>query len=201
MSRPLEFDSDTALEKAMQVFWSKGYKATSLDDLVDAMGVSRSSVYNTFGSKHRLFLRALTRYKQALTTALASRLENSPSVREGFIELFHQIVNTAVAGRDRRGCLLSNSAIEMAPKDPVAVAQVAAGFAGVEHVFIRALVRGQESGELSPDLNARATARFLVSSINGLRAVSKVRPERAFLNDVVKTALSVLDRGRPKTRR
>lgn len=179
----------------MQVFWSRGYKATSVDDLIDAMGLSRGSLYNTFGSKHRLFLSAIERYKTASLKALVSNLENNPSVREGFTAVFRGIVDAVVAGTDRRGCLLSNSASELAARDADAAARIAAGFAGVEHAFIRAIVRGQKSGELSSGLNARATARFLVSSINGLRVVAKARPERAYLNDVVKTVLSVLDRG------
>src|SRR5215469_11280107 len=98
MARPREFDSDSALESAMQVFWAKGYEATSLDDLCEATGLSRSSLYGTFGDKHDLLLRSLERYSERGSARIAATLEEAPSLREGLMQLLSEFIDQIVAG-------------------------------------------------------------------------------------------------------
>ncbi len=193
MARLQEFDSDDVLEAAMQLFWSKGYGNTSLDDLVRATGLSRSSLYNSFGSKHDLFLSAVDRYNETAQQRLVERLESGIPVRRALKAMLTKIVEGAVSGRDKRGCLLCNTANELAAQDRDAAIRVATGFRNVEDALFRAIKGDQRAGDIPPDRNPRAIARFVVSSINGLRAVAKARPDRAYLADVVRTILSVLD--------
>lgn len=193
MARLQEFDSDEVLEAAMQLFWSKGYGNTSLDDLVRATRLSRSSLYNSFGSKHDLFLSAVDRYNETAQRWLVNRLESGIPVLRALKEMLTKIVEGAVSGRDKRGCLLCNTANELAAQDRDAAIRVATGFRNVEDALFRAIRRDQRTGNIPADRNARAIARFMVSSINGLRAVAKARPDRAYLTDVVKTILSVFD--------
>ncbi len=181
------------MEKAMQVFWTKGFEATSVDDLVDTMGLSRSSFYNTFGSKHELFLVAIEHYNRTATETLVARLESGTPAREVISQIFSDIVAAVVSGEDKRGCFLGNSAIEVGPRDVGARSRVAGGFARVEDAFYALIVRGQRSGEISTCRDARALARYMISSINGLRLIAKANPDGEMLNDVVQITLSVLD--------
>ena len=126
MARPREFDAGDALEKAVQVFWTKGYRAASLRDLTAAMGISKSSFYETFGSKHELFLAAIRRYDEGMVGWVVGLLESEISGRRAIAEVLNTVVDMAVAPRGRRGCLIGNCAVEVAPHDAAASAAVAA---------------------------------------------------------------------------
>ena len=193
MARPREFNTDVALEQAMQVFWAKGYEATSLQNLIHAMGISKSSFYETFGSKHELFMSAIEHYEDTVTKRLAGVLEGAAPARMAIAEVFDAIIKAAVAEGDRRGCLLCNSAVEVSPHDSEAAALVATGLARVENAFHRAVVRGQDAGEIPAERDARALARYLTSSANGLQVMAKASPNRAALENVAGIVLSVLD--------
>ncbi len=177
----------------MQVFWAKGYEATSLQDLIHAMGISKSSFYETFGSKHESFMSAIEHYEGTVTKRLAGVLEGDAPARKAIAEVFDAIIKAAVAEGDRRGCLLCNSAVEVSPHDSEAAALVATGLARVEKAFHRAVVRGQDAGEIPAERDARALARYLTSSANGLQVMAKASPNRAALENVAGIVLSVLD--------
>lgn len=194
MARPREFDVGQALERAMEVFWAKGYEATSLHDLVGAMGLSRSSFYDTFGSKHELYLSALDRYiKTAGERGALALIDRADSAKAGIAAVFDHYIDQMVGQDERRGCFVVNCAVELAPHDPAAAARCRAGIARTEDAFYRAVRRGQESGEIRADRDARALARYLASNLNGLLVMAKADPDRAALEDVVRLALSVLD--------
>ena len=104
MARTREFDREEALDRAMHVFWDKGYEATSLSDLLDAMGIARQSLYDTFGDKHALFLEALDRYETHRLGQLQSCLETAPSVTRAFRDMFEGLVDESESVK-RRGCM------------------------------------------------------------------------------------------------
>ncbi|MFQ5775406.1 MAG: TetR/AcrR family transcriptional regulator [Kiloniellaceae bacterium] len=193
MGRPREFDENEALERAMEVFWAKGYEAASLQDLTEAMGLSRSSFYETFGSKHALFLAAIERYGDIIARRLEADLAGCRPAREAIARVFEIAVETAVDEGDLRGCFLGNCAVEVSPNDPAAAAQVRAGLARIEDKFYQAVRRGQNAGEIPTERDARALARYLVGSLNGLRVTAKANPDAAALRDIVRIVLAALD--------
>jgi TetR/AcrR family transcriptional repressor of nem operon len=191
--RPREFNADAALNRALDVFWSKGYEATSVDDLCAVTGLSRSSLYATFGSKRDLLLRSVDRYVERRTPDLAAILAQPMPVREAFATLARQFIEQIVSGPGRRGCFLGNCAAELPRGDRVALARVRQGLAQTEATFRAALMRAVACGELSSDIDIRALARFLTAGFQGLRLIGKVNPDRAVLEDVARTMLQCLD--------
>lgn len=177
----------------MQVFWSKGYKGTSLHDLTDAMGVSKSSFYEAFGSKHELFLAAIRRYEDTVVEGLVRFFRGAESGRAAIDAAFEKVVECAGAPDDRRGCFLVNCASEVSVHDPQAAARVREGLRRIEQAIHGAVVRGQEAGEIPGDRDAWALARYLATSLNGLRLRAKANPDRAALEDVVRITLSALE--------
>jgi TetR/AcrR family transcriptional repressor of nem operon len=192
MARPREFDADTALERAMEVFWSKGYEATSLDDLCAATGLSRSSLYASFGGKRDLLMRTVDRYVERRTPDLANILAQSP-MREAFAMLARRFIDQIVAGTGRRGCFLGNCAAELPRSDRAASARVRQGMESIQATFRAALMRAAARGELPPDADLDRLARFLTAGFQGLRLIGKVNPDRAVLEDIAATMLRCLD--------
>ncbi len=193
MTRPREFVAEKALEKAMHLFWDKGYQAASLVDLTRAMGLSKSSFYDTFGSKHELFLSAIEHYRDTVTALVVERLESSAPAREAIEGVFKFIVGNAVDQGDRRGCFLCNCAAEVSPHDPQAGARVAEALKQLEEAYYNAIRRGQSAGEIPSGRDARALARYLTSSANGLVLMSKATPDRAVLEDIVRIVMEALE--------
>lgn len=193
MARPREFDADSALESAMQVFWAKGYEATSLDDLCDATGLSRSSLYGAFGDKRDLLLRSLDRYSERGGARIAAMLERPLPIRENLAALLREFIDQIVAGPGRRGCFIGNCAAELARHDREAMARVRASLARNEATFRDALIRAKAGGEIPSTADVEALARFLTSSFQGLRLVGKVSPDRAALEDIAAVMLCCLD--------
>lgn len=192
MARPREFDTRHALENAMGVFWTKGYEAASLAGLTRAMGISKSSLYETFGSKHELFLASIGLYSETMIGRLSGQLDAQVSARGAIESLFAMFIDEAL-GPDPRGCLLGNCASEVASHDPQAAARIAKGMGKLEDLFHRTVVRGQAAGEISGDHDARALARYLTCVANGLRVMGKVTPDRRALTDMKRLAMTALD--------
>lgn len=177
----------------MAVFWHKGYAATSIQDLVEATGVNRASLYGAFGDKHRLFLAAIDRYAARSKGERLALLERpgpvKPLIRAFFDDL---IVRTQGEGRCL-GCLLTNSAVELAPHDPLIRARLRDGFLTVEQGFEVTLRRGQRTGEIAPEKDPKALARFLLGLVQGLRVLARSDAEEATLRDIVEVGLRCLD--------
>ena len=195
MARPREFDKTGALDRAMEVFWAQGYDATSLCDLLGAMGLSRSSLYETFGSKHELYLEALDHYNRNVTAKhVASVIAAHASPKAGIAAVFHGLIDSMIAAKGGRcGCFVSNAAVEVAPRDPAAARRVCDGLDHVEAAFCAALGRARAAGEIPDDRDTKALARYLNSSLNGLMVMAKARPERGALEDVARIVLQTLD--------
>jgi TetR/AcrR family transcriptional repressor of nem operon len=194
MARPREFDPDEALEGAMQLFWSRGLTGTSMDELCTATGLSRSSIYACFGDKRELFLRCVDRYAERGTDRFEALRSGSVPVRVAMAELLFDLIDRIVSGTGNRGCLLGNSAAELAPTDAVAMGRVRAGLERVEAVVRDGLERARDAGEIAAGTDVDELAKFFVVGMQGMRLVGKARPDRDALNAVAETMLRVLDR-------
>ena len=190
MPRTKEFETGDALDAAMQLFWRKGYAATSLRDLLDGMGIGYGSFYNAFGDKHALFLASLDRFRELRTSWIDEVLEDSGL--GGIEEVFRRTVDGLVSFEPRRGCLLANTAVELGPHDAEVAAKISRYVRHTEAVFERAVIRAQEAGEIPADRDPRAMACFLVNTLHGLRVLARVGTDRAVLEDAVRVALDVL---------
>ena len=193
MPRPREFDATQALNQAMQVFWSKGYEATSLADLIAAMKISKSSFYDTFGCKHDVFLAAIDHYKQTVTRQIASVATLDAPARKLIAGLFERAASRMTEKDGRRGCFLNNCCVEVALHDPAAAKLIGGGFGIVEDTFLALVKRGQAEGDIAKDKDAKALARYLTSSLNGLMVFGKANPDKKALADVARIALAALD--------
>jgi len=192
MARPKEFEREEVLRKALDVFWAQGYEATSLDDLTRAMGIGRASLYNEFGDKHSLFIDALDCYRADRMAQLEQALHTAPSARAAIAAVLRGTVSALWADPHRRGCLMVNSTTELAASDPDVATRATEGFKRTARAFQTVLERGQQTGELDPKLDVRATSRSLANTLHSLRLLVKMA-SRSVANDVVKVALKALD--------
>ena|SRR5947207_7398682 len=193
MARHKEFDRDEALHRAMEVFWSRGYEAASIQELIKHMGINRQSLYDTFGDKHALYLQALDRYREVEGRKLFELLERPGSVKKNLQQLFKGVVEGALCEGERPGCFMGNAMSELAGRCKATAVRACSNMAAMEDGFYRALLRGKKDGELKGVLDLRAVARFLYSSLQGLLLMAKATQDRRKLEDVVKVTLSVLD--------
>jgi TetR/AcrR family transcriptional repressor of nem operon len=188
MARTKEFDPDAALGAAMDLFWLKGYEATSMQDLVDTLGIGRGSIYATFGSKHELYLLALDRYAELSDGRAMEQFSRPGPVLPAVREFVEDILADSLA--DSRGCLFTNTAVEC-PHDRVIARRVESNWDGLEAVIASALTRARNQGELSEGRDPRALARFVVTLMQGLRVLAKAPDERR-MRDAVDQALTLL---------
>lgn len=193
MARPKEFNEDDVLDKAVEVFWAKGYEATSMQDLVNAMGIQRGSLYAAFGSKQQLFLRSLDRYGKVVVAQFLAILESKPSGIESIVLFFAQLVEHVVTEGPFRSCLVTNSAIERGLTDEATKQQVVRLLNALEKGFYKTLQRALQNGELSPDLDLTKVANFLTCSMQGLLVMGKVCTERHVLEGINQVTLSIIN--------
>jgi TetR/AcrR family transcriptional repressor of nem operon len=193
MGRPREFEPETALDEAVDVFWTQGFDATSLRDLLEAMDLSKSSFYQTFGSKGELYLQCIDRYRNRITDRMMRDLDTAESGR-AFIE--HSLRNLARGLDDpdgRRPCLVMNDSGDVERREEAVAARMQRGAEAFESIFRDAVERAQREGDVSPEKDAEALARYLVSSRSGLLAVRKAGASEAKLQDIIEVTLSALD--------
>ena len=193
MARPREFDEVTALEAAIECFWHRGYEATSVRDLADKMGISAPSLYNAYGDKHALFVQALERYLDHSTRARIKRLEDSLPPKQAIRRFLEEIIERSVNDRERRGCFLINSALEVAPHDRKLGALIADRLAEIEAFFYRSIRAAQAEGAVPQDRVAKDLARLLLGVLLGIRVLARSKPERALLEGVARPAFALLD--------
>jgi len=191
MARPREFDETIVLEAAMERFWAHGYESTSVRDLADCMGITGASLYNAFGDKRSLYRRALDHYLQQSVHDRVGRLERLspyPAIRA----FFDEIIERSVTDKRRRGCLLVNSALEMAPYDIEFQRIVAQEMIFIETFFRRCIAAGQKDGTISTVRPAAELAKLLLSVLLGIRVLARTRPQRAVLRGAANGALGLL---------
>ncbi|WP_151734267.1 TetR/AcrR family transcriptional regulator ['Paenibacillus yunnanensis' Narsing Rao et al. 2020] len=191
MARSKEFDVDDVLGKAMDIFWRQGYENTSMQDLVAGMGIHKRSMYDTFGDKHTLYLKAMDRYAKSFAARTYGPLEAVPSVKEAVRRLFEAVAYRAE--HEPKGCLLVNSAVELSLSDPEVADRVNDAFSGTEKVLEQLIAKGQASGEITAGLPAAALAACLHNALVGLRVMVKTAPDKEKLQAVIDTTLAILD--------
>lgn len=192
MARPQAFNTTEALHQAMDVFWHKGFEATSMADLLEATGLSKSSLYAAFGGKRELFMAAFDAYRNERLREMRRMLEHVPA-REAIERFFCKIVFDAGDGAPSRGCMSINQAVEMAPHDPEIRGRVLEDFALIEKSLVQALERGQAEGSIQNVGNVQHLARLLVLAFPGLQIMVRAGSDRAQLDAAMNSLLSILD--------
>ncbi|GLW06476.1 TetR family transcriptional regulator [Microtetraspora sp. NBRC 13810] len=190
MARPRGFDEDRAIDAAMRAFWTAGYEATSTQDLCEATGLGRSSIYNTFKSKHDLFEKALDRYTEERNAAIAEVLDGPLPIREKIRTLLWQSVEPHAG--DPLGCLVVNSMIELAPHDPEIAERLRRDRDWRTEALRAALDAGRRAGEIGADKDPRTLADFFVAAVSGMRVAARGGAGRPTLESIAATALTVL---------
>ncbi|MER7933286.1 MULTISPECIES: helix-turn-helix domain-containing protein [unclassified Streptomyces] len=194
MARTKEFDPDAALRSALELFWRRGYEATSMADLVEHLGIGRASLYATFGSKHDLYLKALERYQEDRLPPLLRDLSRPGPALPAVRELIRQYAAESAADDLRlRGCLVTNTAAELAPHDPAAARSVERDWDRVETGLHMALARAVAQDELPADRDPLALARTLLVLLQGLRVVGKASTDPGRVRDAAEQVLTLLD--------
>ncbi|QGQ94202.1 TetR/AcrR family transcriptional regulator [Paenibacillus psychroresistens] len=187
MSRQKAFEINEAIDKAIDIFWDKGFEGTSMQDIVEALGLSRSSIYETFGSKKELFLVALDRYEdKGSITAKAILYNKEGTAKDILLRYFNQIIEDT----QFRSCLMINSSLEMT-HHPDVKARVLSSMTESEEGFYQLLIRAEANGELKGNPNIRYLAQHLVNVRNGI-TVSTLSFDRQVLDNIVNMSLSFL---------
>jgi TetR/AcrR family transcriptional regulator, transcriptional repressor for nem operon len=193
MARPREFDEAVVLDAAVNCFWTQGYEATSVRDLAAEMGITGPSLYNAFGDKRSLFRAALERYVQLSTRARIAEVETTLPPKEAVRTFIAGIIERSLNDPDRRGCMLVNAALEIAPHDAEIGAKVAAWLGEIESFFRRAIAAAQREGSVPAERDARDLARLLLGVTLGMRVLARANPDRSLLEGVARPALALLD--------
>ncbi len=159
MPRVKLFDRDEVLERAMEMFWKNGYNGTSMDQLVKYMGISRASLYDTFGDKEQLFKKSFELYRATTKEGLIEFFKNHPDVKEGFSKLFNKAIDEAIVDEDKKGCFVVNATTELIPNDESLQKVLIENKCDFQNLFYEYLKAGKEKGQLknSQDLKAIAT--------------------------------------------
>ena len=192
MGRPRLFDLDAAVGTALNVFWERGYGATTPAELLEAIGVGKGSFYNAFGSKHALFERALRRYGGDRVAGLARRLAESGPVRQRIKGYLERLAAPANDKTLRRGCFAANTAAELGRRDPVATKIVRRTFERMESVLEATLVEGQKTGELDRALDPEAVASLLLATLVGITVLAKVESPAARTRRIAQAVAALL---------
>ncbi len=192
MPRPREFDEDEVIESAMNLFWSRGYEATSVSDLMEATGLAKGSIYKGFGDKRAFFSRTLQTYLDRSVERVDGLLRSGSSAEQGLRAWLGMIVDVSTCKGERRGCYAVNCAIELAPHDPEIRARVQEHYQSLERRLSATIERGIESGEFDSGLNPVAAARSLTTLANGLQVWGKMGTSRHEALETVELAIRAL---------
>lgn len=192
MARVKEFDEQEALGKALEIFWSKGYNGTSMQDLLDGLGISRSSLYDTYGDKRTLFISVLEHYRKTQAQAMIEKIEQSTDIVQTLREMLYQILTSDTAEKMKYGCFVVNTIIELAPHDEEINALVAGNQKDIEQVIYKAIQKGQQKGQVTKKHSAKTLAKFILNTLTGLRVTVKANTDKKAIAEIIEVALSVL---------
>jgi TetR/AcrR family transcriptional repressor of nem operon len=192
MSRQKEFKEETVLNKAVNLFWEKGYYDSSAQDIVDAIGLSRSSIYSTFTDKKTLFTKALQHYRKRQSQELLDYLRDNEPTKENIRKLLEDITNKSLNAKKCKGCLILNTATELGHKDPEVTEIIQENIAEVTAALEKFISKGQKQGTLSKTGKAKDLAVFLFQSIASIRVTTKVMTDKKFFKSNIDTILQVL---------
>ncbi|PEF41692.1 TetR/AcrR family transcriptional regulator [Bacillus wiedmannii] len=192
MARLREFDEEKALDAAMQLFWEKGYAATSLSDLTAKMEIQKPSLYSAFGDKEGLFEAALRRYTNLHAANIRTKLQNEQSVKGAIRTFFENMVEEEYKKEFSKGCFCINTMVELAPHNEKFEVLTREHQMYLAVIFQELITKGIQSGELQSDLNAKALAQTLVTSLIGLTVLMKSRPERSVIENSISIIVSLV---------
>lgn len=193
MPRRKKFDQEDVLRKAMLLFWKKGYYDTSVQDLVDVLGINRASLYDTFGGKKKLFDKAFETYRSTINQGLEYFLNSQENVKSGLRLLFEKMIDDDHSDPDCKGCFIVNTTTELIPADMHLQAIINTHKSNIETHFLSFLKKGQDSGQIPPEKDLHMIASLLYTLMTGLRVVNKTRPAMAESMASVDAVLSLLD--------
>jgi TetR/AcrR family transcriptional repressor of nem operon len=191
MARNKEFDEKEALRKAMELFWQQGYEKTSMQDLVSHMGVHRRSIYDTFGDKHTLFMRALSHYGEIMDGRMENKVKSELTVKQAIRKLFEMVIDP----NDKlpKGCLLINAAVELSLLDQEVAKEVTKSFLKMETFLFDLLKQAQEQGEIPKHYDIKGISQFIHNSFVGIRVLAKTTNNKEQLETIIDLTLSKLD--------
>lgn len=193
MARLKEFDEERALDAAVDCFWLRGYEATSVRDLADAMGIGGTSLYNAYGDKRALFGRALERYAQRSMRDRIARMEAGHRPKAAIRAFIAEIVERSLADPERKGCLLVNSALDVAPHD-AEIGKVVAGHLDELRAFFRRNIEAaHRNGQVAPRTDPEEVSAHLLGVVLGIRVLARTGARRRLLEAVARPALDLLE--------
>lgn len=193
MPRVKQFDQQQVLKKAMNLFWQQGYHATSIQDLVDHLGINRASLYDTFGGKKQLFEKALDRYITINQAANKKLLERSEPVKTTIRHLLEHTVKDVLSDKDKKGCFVVNTTTELAACDPDIGKRVVDNQRQFVDLFQSLILKGQAGGEIASQKNARALALSMYMVFSGLRVIGKTHLSKEEVESIVEPVMSMLE--------
>lgn len=193
MARTKDFDENEVLTKAIQLFWHKGYNATSMQDLVNTLGISRSSLYDTYIDKHTLFLKALESYQRAGNAKINEIVNQSTSAKETVIKLMELATNELVGDKQQKGCFMVNAEIEVAPHDQEVSKLVCQNEKQMETAFFQVIKKGQQTGEIKNNQDALVLAKFIFNAVKGMQVTAKSSADATSFSNIIKLTVTVLD--------
>ncbi|MEM7655337.1 MAG: TetR/AcrR family transcriptional regulator [Bacteroidota bacterium] len=192
MPRSKQFDEQTVLHRAKELFWKQGYHATSIQNLVEHIGINRASLYDTFKGKEALFTRAFEVYRQESLQQMRDFLDQQASVLEGLRKFYYASVFETLDDADKKGCFAVNCTTELLPGDPVILNSLLKNREDFEAFMMTYLEKGVQKGEISPKRNLADLAVLLFTLSNGLQVLAKLSPPKAELQAVIDLGLSAL---------
>jgi TetR/AcrR family transcriptional repressor of nem operon len=192
MARKLDFDEKELLNKAVDLFWHKGYYATSAQDLVDGLGLSRSSIYNTYTDKKTLFTKALQQYQAQNTNAVLTLLTNAGDAEEVITKLLWAVVRESREDELAKGCFMVNTAVELSNHDKDVALIVSQNQQSVEDALTKIMEKGQRDGQFKTLQHPKSMAQFIFSTISGLRVSARSGAGEEVLSGIVRVALDAL---------
>jgi TetR/AcrR family transcriptional repressor of nem operon len=195
MARPREFDETAVLEAAMNRFWTRGFEQTSVRDLAEHMGITGASLYNAFGDKRSLYRQAFVHYLEQTVHDRVVRLEKLPPAL-AIRTFFDEIIARSVHDQQRRGCMLVNAALELAPYDPEFRRLVSEEMMFIEAFFCRCAAAGQQGGSIDGTRTPDDVGKLLLSVLLGIRVLARIDPRREVLEGAANTALALLGASR-----
>lgn len=182
------------LDKAMLLFWNKGCNGTSPQEILDELGLSRSSLYDTFGDKRTLFIRALKRYRELVTSFVVNELDNAENIPAAIRTIFSRARETGLNSEKKSGCFMVNTMTELAPHDEEISLITQENRQALEDAFARAIKRGQDNKQLATTHTPRAAARFMLSTLWGITAHTKLETDKKMYDDTIRLAMSVIEK-------
>ncbi len=193
MARQKSFDKSEVLEKAMTLFWKQGFHATSMQDLVQHVGLNRSSLYESFSSKKDLFDQSLDNYCRVNREGVKNLLSGETNTKDGIRKLLESSINCTISDEDKKGCFVVNSTTELVPGDDEIVKALAKNRASFEKVFHDFLLKGQKSGQIAADIDTKAMSGLIYTLFSGLNVMAKLDKSPRKLMAQIDLVLGLLD--------